>query len=151
MSRWPTIRFRTMEKSTPRFHAQFALPILTKRTTHSLNAGMSMKNPALLSGYPVIKRVKNSHGTTCALYGGSKSIRSENSNAYGKAQTSAVKNEGNEVRTVQKGSDILWILKDVCGILGIEKYRDAAARLDDDEREPVLVDTLGGRQEMIAV
>jgi anti-repressor protein len=59
--------------------------------------------------------------------------------------------EGNEVRTVQKGSDILWILKDVCGILGIEKYRDAATRLDDDEREPVLVDTLGGRQEMIAV
>ena len=30
-------------------------------------------------------------------------------------------------------------------------YRDIAARLDDDEREPVLVDTLGGRQEMIAV
>lgn len=59
--------------------------------------------------------------------------------------------EGNEVRTVQKGSDILWILKDVCGILGIEKYRDAATRLDNDEREPVLVDTLGGRQEMIAV
>ena len=59
--------------------------------------------------------------------------------------------EGNEVRTVQKGSDILWVLKDVCGILGIEKYRDAATRLDDDEREPVLVDTLGGRQEMIAV
>ena len=59
--------------------------------------------------------------------------------------------EENEVRTVKKGSDILWILKDVCGILGIEKYRDAATRLDDDEREPVLVDTLGGRQEMIAV
>ena len=59
--------------------------------------------------------------------------------------------EENEVRTVKKGSDILWILKDVCGILGIEKYRDAAARLDDDEREPLLVDTLGGRQEMIAV
>jgi anti-repressor protein len=59
--------------------------------------------------------------------------------------------EGNEVRTVQKGSEILWVLKDVCGILGIDKYRDAAARLDDDEREPVLVDTLGGRQEMIAV
>ena len=59
--------------------------------------------------------------------------------------------EGNKVRTVQKGSEILWVLKDVCGILGIEKYRDAAARLDDDEREPLLVDTLGGRQEMIAV
>ena len=59
--------------------------------------------------------------------------------------------EGNEVRTVKNGSDILWVLKDVCGILGIEKYRDAATRLDDDERAPVLVDTLGGRQEMIAV
>ena len=59
--------------------------------------------------------------------------------------------EGNKVRTVKKGREILWVLKDVCGILGIEKYRDAAARLDDDEREPVLVDTLGGRQEMIAV
>ena len=59
--------------------------------------------------------------------------------------------KGNEVRTVQKGREILWVLKDVCGILGIEKYRDAATRLDDDEREPVLVDTLGGRQEMIAV
>ena len=59
--------------------------------------------------------------------------------------------EGNEVRTVQKGGEVLWVLKDVCGILGIEKYRDAAARLDDDEREPVLVDTLGGRQEMVAV
>ena len=45
----------------------------------------------------------------------------------------------------------MLIYKDVCGILGIEKYRDAATRLDDDEREPVLVDTLGGRQEMIAV
>lgn len=59
--------------------------------------------------------------------------------------------EGNEIRTVQNGNEILWVLKDVCGVLGIEKYRDAASRLDEDEREPVLVDTLGGRQEMVAV
>lgn len=59
--------------------------------------------------------------------------------------------EGNEIRTVQRDGDILWVLKDVCGVLGIEKHRDAASRLDEDERESVLVDTLGGRQEMVAV
>jgi prophage antirepressor-like protein len=59
--------------------------------------------------------------------------------------------EGNDVRTVQKGTETWWVLKDVCGVLGIEKYRDAASRLDDDERGSVLVDTLGGRQEMSAV
>ena len=59
--------------------------------------------------------------------------------------------EGNEVRTVRQGDETMWVLKDVCAVLGIEKYRDAATRLDEDEREPVLVDTLGGRQEMIAV
>lgn len=59
--------------------------------------------------------------------------------------------EGNEIRTVQRGDDTLWVLKDVCGVLGIEKHRDAASRLDGDERESVIVDTLGGKQEMVAV
>lgn len=44
-----------------------------------------------------------------------------------------------------------FVLKDVCKVLGISKYRDAAERLDDDERAPVRVDTLGGAQEMTAV
>lgn len=59
--------------------------------------------------------------------------------------------EGKEVRTVQRDKEAWWVLKDVCGILGIEKYRDAATRLDEDERESVLVDTPGGKQEMIAI
>lgn len=59
--------------------------------------------------------------------------------------------EGNEIRTEQRGDETLWVLKDVCGVLGIEKHRDAAARLDADERESVIVDTLGGPQEMVAV
>ncbi|MCL1951642.1 MAG: phage antirepressor [Oscillospiraceae bacterium] len=59
--------------------------------------------------------------------------------------------EGNQVRTVQRGGEPWWVLKDVCAVLGIEKYRDTATRLDDDEREPVVVDTLGGPQEMTAV
>lgn len=44
-----------------------------------------------------------------------------------------------------------FVAKDVCQVLGIEKYRDAVSRLDEDERESVLVDTLGGTQKMSAV
>lgn len=59
--------------------------------------------------------------------------------------------EGNEVRTVQKNGDTLWVLKDVCAVLGISKYRDTAERLDADERVSVRVDTLGGAQDMICI
>ena len=58
---------------------------------------------------------------------------------------------GNEVRTVQKDGEPWWVLKDVCEVLGISKYRDTAARLEDDDREPIRVDTLGGAQEMLCV
>lgn len=44
-----------------------------------------------------------------------------------------------------------FVAKDICEVLGIEKYRDAVSRLDEDERESVLVDTLGGVQKMSAV
>lgn len=58
---------------------------------------------------------------------------------------------GNEVRTVLKDGDPWFVAKDVCKVLEISNYRDAVSRLDDDERASVLVDTLGGRQEMAAV
>lgn len=58
---------------------------------------------------------------------------------------------GNEVRTIQKDGEPWWVLKDVCGILGISKYRDTASRLDEDERGSVRVDTPGGEQEMTIV
>lgn len=58
---------------------------------------------------------------------------------------------GNEVRIVQKDGEPWWVLKDICEVLGISKYRDTAARLEDDEREPIRVDTLGGAQEMLCV
>lgn len=57
----------------------------------------------------------------------------------------------NEVRTVEMGGEPWFVLKDVCNILGISKYRDTAARLDADERGSVEVDTLGGTQQVIAV
>lgn len=55
------------------------------------------------------------------------------------------------VRTVEKNGEPWFVLKDVCEVLGISKYRDVADRLEDDERGPVRVDTLGGAQEMTAV
>ena len=58
---------------------------------------------------------------------------------------------GNEVRAIQKDGETWWVLKDVCGILGISKYRDTASRLDEDERGSVRVDTPGGEQEMTVI
>lgn len=61
------------------------------------------------------------------------------------------KYENNDVRTVDMNGEPWFVLKDVCAVLGISKYRDVADRLDSDERGPVRVDTLGGAQEMTAV
>lgn len=44
-----------------------------------------------------------------------------------------------------------FVAKDVCQALGIRKYRDAIAKLDDDERVSIFVDTLGGKQNMTAI
>ena len=43
--------------------------------------------------------------------------------------------EGNEVRTVQKDDGTWWVLKDVCAVLDISNNRDAALRLDEDEKD----------------
>ncbi len=56
-----------------------------------------------------------------------------------------------EVRTVEINGEIWWVLKDVCNVLGVSKYRDVASRLDEDERGSVRVDTLGGEQDLIAI
>ena len=55
------------------------------------------------------------------------------------------------LRVVQKDNQTWFVAKDVCECLEIRKYRDALHRLDEDERGSVLVDTLGGRQEVGAV
>lgn len=59
--------------------------------------------------------------------------------------------EGRTVRTINRNGITWWVLADVCAVLEISKYRDTATRLDDDERGAVLVDTLGGPQEMTAI
>lgn len=56
-----------------------------------------------------------------------------------------------QIRTVAIDGEPWFVLKDVCEVLGISKYRDVAERLDEDERGAVRVDTLGGTQRMAAV
>ena len=59
--------------------------------------------------------------------------------------------EGSQVRTVQRGSELWWVLRDVCDILEIGNSGNVAARLDEDEKGIHTVDTLGGRQELTIV
>lgn len=59
--------------------------------------------------------------------------------------------EDREVRVVMVNNEPWFVAKDVCEVLEISKHRDAVSRLDDDERGSVLVDTPGGKQEMVAV
>lgn len=59
--------------------------------------------------------------------------------------------EGNEVRTIMKDNEPWWVLADVCRVLDIQNNRNAARRLDDDEKGVHLMDTLGGGQKMTII
>ncbi|MBY0052313.1 ORF6C domain-containing protein [Brevibacillus agri] len=56
-----------------------------------------------------------------------------------------------QVRVVVKDGEPWFVAKDVCAILEIANSRDALGRLDEDEKGVVLTDTLGGKQELLAV
>lgn len=59
--------------------------------------------------------------------------------------------EGHAVRTINRDGVVLWVLTDVCSVLDIRNSRDAANRLDDDERGVAITDTLGGSQEVTVI
>jgi prophage antirepressor-like protein len=60
--------------------------------------------------------------------------------------------QGSDIRTFGTWDSPLFVAKDVCDILGITKYRDAMARLEDYEKgRPVKVDTLGGSQSVATI
>lgn len=66
--------------------------------------------------------------------------------------TSIVHPKFGEITTVMIKGEPWFVAKNVCDALGIIKYRDAVARLDEDEKGgTVVVDTLGGKQAMTAV
>lgn len=69
-----------------------SLPVPKNPKNPFHNAGMSMRNPVLLSVCPVTRWGKTLHGRICALYGESKNNRSGNFNVYGKAQTNVIIN-----------------------------------------------------------
>lgn len=56
-----------------------------------------------------------------------------------------------QIRVEVINNEPWFVVKDVCNVLGIEKHRDAISRLDEDERGSVVVDTLGGIQQMGAI
>lgn len=60
--------------------------------------------------------------------------------------------ESTAIRVQVIDNEPWFVAKDVCDALEISKYRDALSRLDDDEKGcPVIVDTLGGPQEMTGI
>lgn len=59
--------------------------------------------------------------------------------------------EGQPARFVRHEGEVVAVARDICEVLGIKKYRDAIAKLEDDERVSMIVDTLGGAQTMVAV
>lgn len=59
--------------------------------------------------------------------------------------------EGNEIRTVQRGDETWWVLKDVCDVLDLTSPHKVAERLDEDEKGRSLIPTLGGSQELSVV
>ena len=56
--------------------------------------------------------------------------------------------KGAKVRTVIQDGQAWFVAKDVCDVLGISKYRDVIAQLDNNERMSIKMDTLGGQQAM---
>ena len=57
----------------------------------------------------------------------------------------------NNVRVIMEGDTPWFVAKDVCEVLEISHHRNALIRLDEDERGSVVVNTLGGKQNLGAV
>lgn len=56
-----------------------------------------------------------------------------------------------QVRTIEQNGEPWFVLKDVCGILGLGTPSRVAERLDEDERGMSSIHTLGGAQEMTVI
>lgn len=60
--------------------------------------------------------------------------------------------EEKDVRVVTRDGEPWFFLLDVCRILDVANSRNAASRLDDDEKDDVhTVDVIGRRQEMTII
>lgn len=59
--------------------------------------------------------------------------------------------KGNDIRTLQKGDETWWVLKDVCGVLGIADTNKIAKRLDGDDLTRIRFVSGGQNREMYSV
>ena len=57
----------------------------------------------------------------------------------------------NKVRVVMQNNEPWFVAKDVCEILEIKNPSDSLRRLDSDEKGTVLIDTPGGKQNILSV
>ena len=55
------------------------------------------------------------------------------------------------IRTIEKDGEIWWVLKDVCGVLGITNHSNVAARLDKDEKALHLVEDPTGKAQQTSI
>lgn len=53
--------------------------------------------------------------------------------------------QSSEVRTVTKGGEPWFVLKDVCAVLGVVDHKSVVRRLDDDEKGVAQILPLGGK------
>jgi anti-repressor protein len=59
--------------------------------------------------------------------------------------------DGNAVRVIMRNGEPWWVLADVCKVLEISNPRDAASRLDDDEKDGVGITDAIGREQQTTV
>ena len=61
------------------------------------------------------------------------------------------KYEDNEVRTVEQGGEVWWVLADVCRVLGLTNSRMTKKQLDEDEKGVSQIYTPGGKQDVTII
>ncbi len=61
------------------------------------------------------------------------------------------KYENNEVRTVEQGGEVWWVLADVCRVLGLTNSRMTKKQLDEDEKGVSQIYTPGGKQDVTII
>lgn len=62
------------------------------------------------------------------------------------------KYENNDVRTVEMNGEPWFVLKDVCGVLGLSNHKVTTQRLDRDEvSQSYLIDSIGRKQETTVI
>lgn len=64
---------------------------------------------------------------------------------------SFVNQEFGEIRIVIMNDEPWFVAADVCAVFGVANSRNVTAKLDEDEKDVCIVDTLGGRQNVTIV